>query len=108
MPWNYDLWVIQILGIMAAGGGAIAVGLALFSRARRLRPSGEAGIPGGLPPTRGINMANIRVGGDIGGLVVVVGIILAFMPDWWPWFLAVGAGSIVVAFGLFAWHRYHP
>jgi len=108
MPWTYDLWFLQILGLMAAGGGAIALGISLFNRARHMRGSADVGVPGNLPPTPGINMATIRVGGDIGGLAVVIGLIVAFMPDWWPWFVAVAAGSIVMACGLFLWHRYHP
>jgi hypothetical protein len=53
-------------------------------------------------------MANIRVGGDIGGLVVVVGIFLASLPMMWGWFLAVGIGAVLVAVALFVWHRVHP
>jgi hypothetical protein len=30
------------------------------------------------------------------------------MPMLWGWFLAVAAGSVAVAAGLFLWHRYHP
>jgi len=108
MPWSYDLWLMQLLGLMAAGAGAVAVGIALFNRARRTRISSDVGVPGNLPQGPGINMATIRVGGDIGGLVVVIGLIVAFMPDWWPWFLAVAVGSTLVAGGLFLWHRYHP
>lgn len=108
MPLSYDLWLMQFLGLMVAGAGAVAVGISLFNRARRLRASDEAGVPGNLPGAKGINMASIRVGGDVGGLVVVIGLILAFMPDWWPWFLAVAVGSVLVAGALFLWHRYHP
>lgn len=109
MPsWTFDLWILQWLGLIAAGAGALAVGIALAERVRLSRRSAGVGVAGNLPATPGINMARINVGGDIGGLVLVIGLICAFMPDWWPWFLAVAVGSVIIAVGLFWYHRHRP
>jgi len=114
MPeWMWSWWILQWLGLVLMGGGLIAIGLAITQRVRRehgRRDGGqtEVGIPGNLPPGPGINMAQVRVGGDIGGLVVVIGILLAFLPVMWGWFLAVGVGAVFVAVALFLWHRHHP
>jgi len=109
MPWSYDLWIFQLLGLVLTGAGVIIAGMAIVRRrhAASTEP-GAVGIPGNLPEAVGINMARIRVGGDAGGLVVVVGLILAFMPAWWQWFAVIAAGSVFVAGALFLWHRYHP
>jgi len=106
--WMLNAWIWQWLGFVLIGGGLIACGLAFAHRARQNRAPDELGIPGNLPGGPQINMSSIRVGGDIGGLVVVVGIVLAFMPMLWGWFLAVGIGAVIVAFALFIWHRVHP
>jgi hypothetical protein len=114
MPeWWWSWWILQWLGLVLMGCGLIALGLVVTQRVRREhdRRDGvpaEVGIPGNLPPGPGINIAQVRVGGDIGGLVVVIGIFLTCLPVMWGWFLAVGVGAVFVAIALFVWHRYHP
>ena len=105
MPWAYDYWIFQLFGIILAGAGVLAMALGWADRSRRKHPSAEVGMAGNMPEAVGINMARVRVGGDIGGLVVVIGIILAFMPMMWGWFLVVAVGAVVVATCLFIWHR---
>lgn len=106
--WRWELWVFQWLGLVVLGAGLLAGALVFADRARRRPASGEVGIPGKMPEAVGINIARVRIGGDVAGLLVVVGTILAFMPVLWGWFVAVAAGAIVVAVGLFLWHRLHP
>jgi hypothetical protein len=53
-----------------------------------------------------INFASIRIGGDLGGLLVVVGVIVALLPLLWGFYLLVGVGAVLAAVALFAWHRY--
>ena len=114
MPeWMRSLWILQWLGFVLMGGGLIALGLFLTQRVRREHDRRDGvppavGIPGNFPQGPGINIAQVRVGGDIGGLVVVIGIFLACLPVMWGWFLAVGVGAVFVAVALFLWHRYHP
>jgi hypothetical protein len=104
--WNWEMW--QLLGLMLIGGGLVAIVLTLAERRRQAGARTDIGIPGNMPGGPQINMSRIQVGGDIGGLVVVVGLFLAFMPMMWGWFLAVGVGAVLVAFALFIWHRVHP
>jgi hypothetical protein len=57
------------------------------------------------------NMSRTRVGGDIAGLIAVIGsvvVLIAGIPPF-KWFLA-GAllCGAVCAFGLSIWHRRHP
>ena len=109
--WSW--WVLQWLGIVLLGGGILAIVLALSHRARRNDDcrdgvATEVGLPGNLPAGPGIDIARVRVGGDIGGLVAVIGLFLVFLPTLWGPFLAVGIGAALVAVVLFLWHRYHP
>jgi hypothetical protein len=106
--WIWNAWLWQWLGFVMIGGGLVASGLAMAERRRQRSVRTDLGIPGNLPGGPQINMSSIRVGGDIGGLVVAVGIVLACMPMLWGWFLAVGIGAVIVAFALFIWHRVHP
>ncbi|MCX6538973.1 MAG: hypothetical protein NT151_08575 [Acidobacteria bacterium] len=106
--WIWNAWLWQWLGFVLIGGGLIAGGLAIADHRRQGRVRTELGIPSHLPANPQINMAKIPVGGDIGGLVVVVGIFLACLPVMWGWFLAVGVGAVLVAVSLFIWHRVHP
>lgn len=114
MPdWMWSWWILQWLGFVLMGGGLIAVGLSIAQRFRRarVRQAGAAagtGIPGNLPAGPGINIAVVRIGGDIGGLVAVIGLFLALAPKLWGVFLLVGIGGVLVAIGLFLWHRHHP
>jgi hypothetical protein len=64
------------------------------------------------PPDDGVhNIAHIRVGGDIAGVLAVigtVGVVLLGIPPL-KWFMAAAlACGAVFAFGLSAWHRRHP
>jgi hypothetical protein len=38
----------------------------------------------------------------------MIGVVLAFLPMLWGWFLAVAIGGVIVSVALFLWHRYHP
>jgi hypothetical protein len=105
---SFEMWIFQWLGLVLLGAGLLAGALFLTDPARRRRASDEIGAPGNMPDPPGINISRVRIGGDAAGLLIVVGIIIAFMPMLWGWFLAVAAGSVVVAVGLFLWHRYHP
>lgn len=51
------------------------------------------GIAGDLPAGAGINISRVTLGGDVAGLLVVIGMVLAFMPMLWGWFLAVAIGG---------------
>jgi hypothetical protein len=104
--WNWEMW--QLLGLMLIGGGLVAIVLTIAERRRQGHVRTDLGVPGNLPVGPQINMARIPIGGDIGGLVVVIGLFLAFMPMMWGWFLAVGVGAVFVAVALFIWHRVHP
>ncbi len=57
------------------------------------------------------NMSRVRVGGDIAGLIAVVGCVVVIVTGVPPlkWFLAAAllCGAIC-AFGLSMWHRRHP
>lgn len=106
--WTWNGWLWQWLGFVLIGGGLIALGLGFAHQRRQGHVAADLGIGGNLPVHPGINMAKIPVGADIGGLVVVVGIVLACLPVMWGWFLAVGVGAVLVAVALFIWHRVHP
>ncbi len=57
------------------------------------------------------SMSRTRIGGDIAGLIAVVGSIVAVVLGVPPikWFLAGAlACGAICAFGLSAWHRRHP
>ncbi len=57
------------------------------------------------------NLSRTRVGGDIGGLVAVIGTIVVLIIGVPPfkWFLAAAfICGAVCAFGLSIWHRRHP
>jgi len=106
--WVYDLWLLQWFGVLLIGGGLIGIALFGLSRRQRAQRSGEVGIGGDLPAGPGINISRVALGGDAGGLLVVVGVLLAFAPMLWGWFLGVAVGAVVVAAALFLWHRHHP
>ncbi len=57
------------------------------------------------------NLSHTRVGGDVGGLIFVIGTVVTLLIGIPPfkWFLAVAfAGGAVCAFALSFWHRRHP
>ncbi len=57
------------------------------------------------------NMSRTRIGGDIAGLIAVVGSVVVIVTGVPPlkWFLAAAlACGAVCAFALSAWHRRHP
>ena len=56
-----------------------------------------------------INMSRIKVGGDLGGLIFVVGVVVCTLigvPEARGFFGWSLAGGVVVAAGLFFWHRH--
>ena len=104
--WIFDLWIFQWFGFGLIGAGLI--GGTLFLTQRRQRASGGLGVGGDLPPGAGINISRVTLGADVAGLLVVIGVVLAFLPMLWGWFLAVAIGAVFVAVALFLWHRYPP
>ncbi len=58
-----------------------------------------------------INISRVRVGGDLGGLIAVVGTFVVLISGIPPvtWFVAAAfAGGTMCAAGLVAWHRHCP
>jgi hypothetical protein len=58
----------------------------------------------------GINISRIRVGGDLGGVVFVVGMVaclLAGLPETRGFFAGTLGGGVMVATGIAWWHRRH-
>ncbi len=57
------------------------------------------------------NISRVRVGGDLGGVIAVVGTFVVLIAGVPPvrWFLAAAfVCGTVYALSLAAWHRYHP
>ena len=57
----------------------------------------------------GINFSRLEVGGDLGGLIFVVGTIFTVvggLPEARPFFAAALAGGILVAAVMFWWHAH--
>jgi hypothetical protein len=58
----------------------------------------------------GINISRIRVGGDLGGVVFVVGMtvsLLVGLPETRGFFAGTLGGGVVVAAAIAWWHRRH-
>jgi hypothetical protein len=56
-----------------------------------------------------INISRIRIGGDLGGLIFVVGMEVCFLigvPAARDFLAASLAGGVIVAIGLGSWHRH--
>jgi hypothetical protein len=106
MPgWLFDLWILQWFGLIVLGGGLIAAGITLRDRGRARRGGAHELDTSGVGARPEINMSRIAIGGDLGGLLVVVGLIVVFLPVLWGWYAAVAVGACLVALALFAWHR---
>jgi len=57
------------------------------------------------------NMSRTRVGGDIAGLIAVIGsivVLIAGIPPFKYFLAGALACGAIFAFGLSAWHRRHP
>jgi hypothetical protein len=58
----------------------------------------------------GINISRIRIGGDVGGFIVVVGTVgslLIGVPTARPFFVQTLIGGSLLAVALGWWHRHH-
>lgn len=104
--WSWWLW--QWFGLMLIGAGLVVGGLVLWRRFQGERAATSPLVTGDTTVRAQINFASIRIGGDLAGLLLVIGVIATFLPMLWGYYLVVAAGAGVVAVALFLWHRYHP
>jgi hypothetical protein len=108
MPsWMWSWWLWQWFGLVLVGAGLVASAIVLLHRHQHGRPPTSPLVTGDTTVPVQINFASIRIGGDLAGLLVVVGVIITLMPALWGFYLAVAAGALIFAVGLFAWHRRH-
>jgi hypothetical protein len=106
MPaWFFDLWILQWFGLIVLGAALIAAGIVLRDRGRAGRGGARELDTSGVGARPEINMSRIAIGGDLGGLLVVVGVLVVFLPVLWGWYVAVAVGACLVAIALFLWHR---
>ena len=109
MPgWMWSWWLWQWFGLVLIGAGLVVSAIVLLHRLQHGRVPTSPLVTGDTTVRAQINFASIRIGGDLGGLLVVVGVILALVPVLWGFYVVAAVGAVVVAVVLFAWHRYHP
>ncbi|MBE3072094.1 MAG: hypothetical protein IMZ67_03890 [Acidobacteria bacterium] len=106
--WMWSWWLWQWFGLVLVGAGLVVGGLALWGRLQRGRVATSPLVTGDTEVKAEINFTRIRIGGDLAGLLVVVGVIVVFLPMLWGYYLAVAVGAGVIAMALFLWHRYRP
>ena len=107
MPsWKWSWWLWEFLGLMLIGAGLVVGAIVLLSRRQQGHVPTSPLVTGDTTVPAQINFASIRIGGDLGGLLVVVGVILALLPLLWGFYAVVAIGAVLVAVALFAWHRY--
>jgi hypothetical protein len=104
--WSWWLW--QWFGFVLIGAGLVVSAIVLLNRLQHGRVPTSPLVTGDTTVKAQINFASIRIGGDLGGLLVVIGVILALVPVLWGFYVVAAVGAVVVAVVLFAWHRYHP
>jgi hypothetical protein len=57
------------------------------------------------------DLSRVKVGGDIAGLIVVVGcvvVMLSGLPALRGWLALTVAGGVLAGAAIFIWHRNHP
>ena len=107
MPsWKWSWWLLEWLGFVLIGAGLVVGVIVLIDRFQRGRTPTSPLVTGNTTVPVQINFASIRIGGDLGGLLVVVGAILVLAPMLWGFYLAAAIGAGIIATALFAWHRY--
>jgi len=107
MPsWKWSWWLWEWLGFVLIGAGLVVGVIVVINRLQRGRTPTSPLVTGNTTVPAQINFASIRIGGDLGGLLVVVGTILALLPMLWGFYLAAAIGAGIIATVLFAWHRY--
>lgn len=104
--WMWSWWLWQWFGLVLAGAGLVVCLLVLFRRFQQGQVATSPLVTGDTRVKAEINFAKIRIGGDLGGLLVVLGVIVALLPLLWGFYLAVAIGGGVIAIALFLWHRY--
>ncbi len=106
MPgWMWSWWLWQWFGFVLIGAGLVVSALVLFRRLQHGHAPTSPLVTGDTTVPAQINFASIRIGGDLAGLLVVVGVILTLMPALWGFYLAVTVTSALTAVALFLWHR---
>ena len=106
--WMWSWWLWQWFGLVLVGAGLVVSALILVRRLQHGRVSTSPLVTGDTTVRAEINFARIRIGGDLGGLLVVLGVIFTFIPMLWGYYLVVAVGAGAIAVALFLWHRYHP
>jgi len=104
--WMWSWWFWQWFGFVLIGAGLVVSAIVLLHRLQQGRPPTSPLVTGGTTTPAEINFAKIRIGGDLAGLLVVVGVILALMPALWGFYLGVTICSVLTAVVLFLWHRH--
>ncbi len=106
MPgWMWGWWLWQWFGFVLIGAGLVVSAIVLLQRSQPKRIPSSPLITGDTTVKAQINFASIRIGGDLGGLLVMVGVILTLLPALWGFYLAVAVGGAITAIALFVWHR---
>ena len=106
--WKWSWWLWQWFGFVLIGAGLVVSAIVLLHRLQHGRVPTSPLVTGDTTVKAQINFASIRIGGDLGGLLVMIGVILALIPVLWGFYVVAAVGAVVVAVVLFAWHRYHP
>ena len=106
--WMWSWWLWQWFGFVLIGAGLVVSAIVLLNRLQHGRVPTSPLVTGDTTVRAQINFASIRIGGDLAGLLVVIGVILALVPVLWGFYVVAAVGAVVVAVVLFAWHRYHP
>jgi hypothetical protein len=107
MPyWWWSSWLWEFLGLVLIGAGFVVAAIVLTNRSQRGRAPTSPLVTGDTTLPVQINFSSIRIGGDLAGLLVVIGVIVALLPLLWGFYALVAIGAVVVAVALFAWHRY--
>jgi hypothetical protein len=104
--WSWWLW--EWFGLVLIGAGLVISAIVLLHRFQHGRVPTSPLVTGDTTIKAQINFASIRIGGDLAGLLVVIGVILTLLPMLWGFYLLVAVGAIPLAVALFAWHRRRP
>ncbi len=107
MPsWKWGWWVWQWFGIVLIGAGLVVSAIVLIHRFLHGRSPTSPLVTGDTTVPVQINFSSIKIGGDLAGLLVVIGVILTLLPLLGGLYPVVAVGGVLVAIALFAWHRY--